>query len=302
MAELNGGPLEMDTITAGFAGESWRGSELLPVVLRCQDEQLGSSPLLDPDLEDGLWSADGAGWLEPGMLLDRVVQDHLHYYSLESMAMMGVGFGAAALMAHTPLDEDLHAEIHWQVWHGDKRDWAEGLHAFKDLGNGRYTLPVFAGAWLAGKLLDDVPGFDIAGEWGERSLRSFLVGAPPLLAMQWVVGASRPGESSHGSYWSPFSDTNGVSGHTFMGALPFLSAAKMSDTILLKATFYAASMATGLSRIADDDHYLSQVFLGWVMAYAAATAVDRTQQTDTRLSLFPLVAGDTVGAAVEYRW
>jgi hypothetical protein len=104
-----------------------------------------------------------------------------------------------------------------------------------------------------------------------------LVGAPPLYCLQWAIGASRPGESSAESSWKPFQDSNGVSGHAFVGAVPFLSAAKMSDGILAKSAFYAGSTLCGWSRINDDSHYASQVVLGWCLAYASASAVDRSQ-------------------------
>jgi hypothetical protein len=235
-------------------------------------------------------------------LLFRVGHDHLNYYSGRSVLLLGAAVGAAALMAHTALDDDVYAKVHWSIWHDGKRDWAKRLHPTRRLGDGKYTLPVFAGAWLAGGLLGEAPFADVVGDWGERSLRTVLVGAPPVLLMQRVIGASRPAESDSGSRWRPFHDSNGVSGHAFMGAVPFLCAAKMSDEMPFKAAFYAASLVPSVQRIAGEKHYLSQVLLGWTMAYAAAAAVDRTQCADRNVSVLPLIGDDEVGAAVEYRW
>jgi membrane-associated phospholipid phosphatase len=95
-------------------------------------------------------------------------------------------------------------------------------------------------------------------------------------------------------------DTTGVSGHSFIGAVPFLSAAKMADNLWLKAGFYAASALPALSRINDYDHYPSQVFLGWWLAYLGASAVDRSQlsSADRRILVLPQPGG--VAAVVEY--
>ncbi len=93
-------------------------------------------------------------------------------------------------------------------------------------------------------------------------LRSILVGGPPLLVLQWATGGARPTETDESSEWRPFHDNNGVSGHSFMGAIPFLSAAKMADNIWIKGSFYAASTLPGISRVNDDAHYFSQAFLG----------------------------------------
>lgn len=235
-------------------------------------------------------------------LLSRIATDHCNYYSLDTALVVGMGAGVAATFAHTYVDEEIYARVHRSVVYGDGHDWAVPLHATKLLGEGAYTLPAFAGLWLTGALFDEIPVLDAAGEWGERSLRAFLVGAPPLLAMQYLTGASRPQETEFGSTWRPLQDTNGASGHAFMGALPLLTAAEMIDWWPGKIAFFVVSFFPGLSRVADDDHYVSQALLGWTMAYVAAAAVDRTEHPDRHLSIFPLITGDQIGAGMEYRW
>jgi hypothetical protein len=273
------------------------------MIVRLQGEEL-------PPVEDGLsdYADDTLPFLdevEPqqsSSLLSCVVLDHCNYYSADTALVVAVGAGAAATFAHTYIDDEIHTRVHRSVWHGDGHDWAVPLHATKTLGEGTITLPVFAGVWLANEVLDDMPLFDVASDWGERSLRAFLVGAPPLLAMQYLTGGSRPEESESGSTWQPLQDTNGASGHAFMGALPLLTAAEMIDWWPGKIAFFVVSFFPGLSRVADDDHYVSQALLGWTMAYVAASAVDRTEHPDRHLSIFPLVTSDQVGAAMEYRW
>jgi membrane-associated phospholipid phosphatase len=95
-----------------------------------------------------------------------------------------------------------------------------------------------------------------------------------MILMQHLTGGSRPQEGNEPSDWKLFQDSNGVSGHAFVGALPFMTAAKMSDEIGLKIAFYTCAAFAGLSRIDDDAHYPSQVLLGWWMAYAAVRSVD----------------------------
>ena len=274
-----------------------------PTILRLQDEE---APSLESTLADyadeALLAVNDSTAEQPRSLLGRVAQDHVNYYSPDTGLVVGVGTLVAATFAHTSGDEDIYAQVHRSVYYGDGHDWAIPLHATKILGEGSLTLPVFAGAWLAGVAFSEVPLIDVAGDWGERSLRAFLVGGPPLLAMQYLTGGSRPLETPHGSDWRPFQDTNGASGHAFMGALPLLTAAEMIDWWPGKIAFFVVSFFPGLSRVADDDHYVSQALLGWTMAYVAVASVDRTEQPDRHLSLFPVVTADQVGAAVEYRW
>ncbi len=142
------------------------------------------------------------------------------------------------------------------------------------------------------------------GEWGQRCLRATLVGVPPLLILQRGLGASRPDEND--SHWRPFNDSNGVSGHNFMGAVPFIVAAKMTDKPYLKYPLYMASTLCGLSRINDDKHYFSQIVLGWWLAYLAADSVFKTEkEKEQKLTIAPMFLpgkGGGGGIIVTYRF
>jgi hypothetical protein len=227
-----------------------------------------------------------------------VLSDHLHYYSWTTLRDLGLAVALAAPIANTSLD-------------GEFRDWyqrdvrSSGTDSFcsffTPFGNGYIVVPAFAGLGLVGKCFEDRPLMGLVGEFGDRTTRAYLVGAPPMLAMQYLTGASRPGETSAGSHWKPFDDNNGVSGHAFMGAIPFITAAKMTENPWAKGTFYVLSTFTAWSRVNSDSHYLSQAFLGWWMGYLACRAVDDTQREDQWLTFTPVITPDMTGVAVIYR-
>jgi hypothetical protein len=129
-------------------------------------------------------------------------------------------------MANSSIDDGIHRHFQSSVRGATSDDWFNSLHASKELGNGMYILPLFATAWAAGKLIPDNALLETSGQWGERSIRGFVVGAPPLIIMQQLTGGSRPTETDESSEWHPFGDNNGISGHAFMGSLPFITAAK----------------------------------------------------------------------------
>ena len=207
-----------------------------------------------------------------------------------------------AAVANTQLDQGIQDHFQTSVRSATSDDWSEFLHANKELGDGYYTLPVYATAWAAGAVFDKSPSLVLTGRWGERTMRSFLVGAPSLMLAQRLTGGSRPTEKDRESRWLPAQDNNGVSGHAFMSALPFINAAKMTDNRLFKATCYAGSVLGPLSRVNDNAHYPSQAALGWWMAFVAASAIDRTDRADGSLSFYPYAAGNGYGGMFELRF
>jgi membrane-associated phospholipid phosphatase len=218
--------------------------------------------------------------------------DYQDFYSLRGMAIVGAQVGAAAVLANTSLDED------FQEWHDD-RIKSSGSDDFADavswLGDGTIMLPVVVGAAVLECFArDDQPVLRRVGRWGNRCSRSIVVGGPTVLGLQYLLGASRPVEG-RGSSWKPFDDNNSVSGHAFMGATPFLNAAHMTESLPLKVTFYGLSTLPAWSRVNDQRHYLSQVLLGWGIAWLAADVVDRTERGQQKWVVVPYAAEGGMG-------
>lgn len=228
--------------------------------------------------------------------------DQKNFYSPVSLAWIGSGLAVGGILANTNLDENLHHHFQGSVRGATSDEWFESLHASKELGNGLYTLPLFATAWAAGEILPDNQLWATTGSWGERSIRGFVVGAPPLILLQQLTGGARPEEVAEHSSWHPFRDNNGISGHAFMGSLPFITAAKMTDQVGYKLLWYAGSTVAPLSRVNDSAHYPSQVALGWWLAYCAASAVDATEDPNRRWRLYPYTFQGGSGIMAEFRY
>ncbi|MBU6222515.1 MAG: phosphatase PAP2 family protein [Planctomycetes bacterium] len=232
----------------------------------------------------------------------KVLEDYRNFYSCDGLVCLTAAFGAGALMANTGFDTTMQAAWQRSVVPTDLGTFFADC---KDIGEGRYALGVFGAAGLVGLALEGRPGADIVGEWGSRSLRMFIVGAPPVYFLQLATGASRPSDlSSAGSQWKPFTDDNGVSGHAFVGAIPFLAAADMVESPVAKGALYVCSTFVGFSRMTTDSHFPSQVFLGWYLAWASSRAVSGTEMhfAGMEVSVVPLPMADLGGLAVEGRW
>jgi len=227
-----------------------------------------------------------------------VCQDYGNYYSKENLKLMGIGFGVGAILANTAMDQRMQDRYQDKM----RSSWTDDFSGkVKDWGHGEAVIAAtgvaIATAWVAPRT--EVGAF--AGDWGDRNARAALVGIPPLIFMQFATGASRPNEGD-GSQWRPFNDNNSVSGHAFMGSLPFINGAMMTDEPLLKGTLYVCSTFTGLSRVNDDAHYMSQAMLGWWMSYLACRSVDGTEEDDSGFQLIPLAhpEGTGIGAILFY--
>ena len=224
--------------------------------------------------------------------------DYEHYYTWSNMRDLMLGVAAGSLLANTSMDQD------FQDWYQDdvRSAGTDDFSSFwRTFGDGYIFIPAFAALAAAGSACDGHPLGDATGDFSARTTRAYLVGAPPMVFMQYCLGGSRPGETEFESRWRPFEDSNAVSGHAFIGAVPFITAAKMTDRPLLKGGFYLCSTFPAWSRVNDDKHYLSQICLGWWMAYLACNVVNRTECEDRRLTLTPVTTPEMVGMGVIYR-
>ena len=227
------------------------------------------------------------------------------FYQWETALNFSVALGLGATLANTAWDGNFQNWYQSHVRSSSENDWSR---IFKVPGEGNCVIPAYFAASFVYRYLDEYWELEVGsgknlGEWASRSSRAILVGFPPLLFGQLAVGASRPGENPWGSQWRPFNDDNGISGHTFLGAIPFITAAQMTDRFWLKSLFYFGSTLPAWSRVNDNSHYLSQVILGWYLAYLSCRAVTRTENPNfgRGFTVFPLVSADTVGVGIMYR-
>ena len=228
---------------------------------------------------------------------DAIREDYKFFYSRENLWNLTIGIGMAGVVANTPIDEEIRDWYQESLRSKSTDSFSEKVKPF---GDGRLTVPIYLGAVIFGELTDHTRLGSTIAEWGELSLRALLVGAPPMLFLQAALGAGRPEEG--GSCWQPFKDNNAVSGHGFMGAIPFITAAKMTNSPYLKYSLYLASTLCALSRINDDAHYFSQAALGWWIAYLAVTSVKKTETERQKVVIAPAFIPDGVGATVALRF
>lgn len=235
-------------------------------------------------------------WLERAY--DTVAADHVEFYDQGTLLALGAGVGLAAISANSQLDRDIYEDI--------LPEWRTGkVDGFRDdvvwMGDGAVMLPVFGAAALLAPTL----GSDAIGSWGERCLRATLVGAPSVLALQRLTGAGRPDDPNnrYASEWQPLEFSNGVSGHAFIGSIPFLTVAGMQDDPWLDGVCFVASTAVAAARLQGSRHYFSQVVLGWWIGWLSVEAIEDSEAGRTRsFAVVPHVEPDGFGITFVHRF
>ncbi|MCI0379649.1 MAG: phosphatase PAP2 family protein [Gemmataceae bacterium] len=226
-----------------------------------------------------------------------VLQDFRNNYTGRNLCTLGLAVAVVAPLANTRVDQ------RFQDWYqrSVRSDVSDEIsHVSWHLGRHYIVVPVLVGTSLGGRCFDDTATGHWLHIWGDRSCRALMVGAPAVGVLQYGLGASRPEE--HSSRWRPFQDENSVAGHGFVGAVPFLVAAGMTENRPLRALLYAGSFLTTWSRVNDDAHYLSQAILGWVIAYTAVQSVQQTDIENQRVLFTPIDVGNGVGIGVLIRY
>lgn len=199
--------------------------------------------------------------------------DVLVYFRPDNLKDLALVLVASGIMANTGIDCSIrhHFEKHCKSRHTDR--FFDNVP--EKIGKTFYY-PFYFGAMALANLYDPVVEENPLYIWGYRSARTLFIAGLQVSFFTRAVGAGKP---VHGrdSKWHPFNykdgRDNGCSGHSFNGAIPFLTAAMMTDSIPLKVAFYAASTLPGLSRLSSNDHYFSQLFMGWAISYLTARAV-----------------------------
>jgi len=197
------------------------------------------------------------------------------YWDRSNLTKLGIGIAGAAVFANTGMDRYIRNK-----YQDDLRSNAtdDATKPFNISANAVTLVlaPAYLGAYGAG-LWFDLPTME---EWAQKSFRATLVGTPTFLLLAAATGGDRPTEGD--SNWGAFNSFHGVSGHTYFTAVPFITAAKMSENTYWKAIFYGLSTLTGISRVNDDKHYFSHVALGWYIAYLSCAAVEKGDDRQER--------------------
>lgn len=235
------------------------------------------------------------------------------YFERDNLLALGGVLAFAGLMSNT--DADSSFRHFWQD--AIRTKTLNGLLKFPCKVGDFHFRPYYKASILLGGLFfdecrPDTP-FSLLYQWGYRSLRTLYLAGVQKELFSWVIGNGRPNAHTP-SRWHPCTKESrkksnknhsgvGVSAHAFNGAIPFLSAAMMTDEPILRYSLYVFSTLPGLARVNDDHHYFSQVFLGWALSFLSAKAIDKTERScycPIHFDIVPMSKGGKLCASMAF--
>ena len=184
-------------------------------------------------------------------------------------------------------------------------DTTEKLADFGDHMGSDYLAPLVVGTYALGLVLKDKKMKEVAVE----AVESALLGQIVIEAMKSLTHRARPNDD-RGAYafdgpgWTS-GNTSFASGHS-AGAwsVATIYAKKYSDSKLIPFLAYGIATITSLSRVHDNKHWASDVFMGAAVGYASANIVYNYNKNRRlrNLVVVPDVRKDYAGVALQIKF
>lgn len=213
------------------------------------------------------------------------------------------GTAVAATVA-TGVFVDQYFQDESQESRSDDKDRWSGT--FGQLGT-IYSVGVLGAAGAYGWIADDERGVNVLVDGLEASIIASCVIAPTI---KFATGRSRPNKTAQDSdVFHPFSgDFSFPSGHTTQAfTVASTLAWSFPDHPVLGGVAFVAAAGVGLSRINDDEHYMSDVVAGailgsWVGYEVVRFNTDRRGGDLTHPEIHPVLGLEGEGLELSWRW
>jgi len=234
-------------------------------------------------------------------VIDDVKRDFSVYFRKDNFSMFVESLVAAGIFANTGLDRSINR--HWQEDIHSNSSGTSTLSIPKAFGDFSYAYPpLYLILMGVGHMREHTLLGNVMYTWAYRGLRASFLGGIQQVFLTHALGSGRPIRHED-SKWQPFRYNNGVSGHAFYGAIPFITAAQMTDLDLPRFALYAFAFLPGLSRIDTQSHYFSQVLLGWTLALLSTHSVyvsDSERRPPFQFSVTPKSDGAMLNALYSF--
>jgi len=193
-----------------------------------------------------------------------------------------------------------------QDWVQDHRNGAsdEIANYAEPFGNGMFILPSLGGVYLYSRLYKD----ERAGRVALLGLKSVIISGLITNTIKFAGHRHRPDSGDGHDVWDgpgvSASDLSFPSGHaTSAFSLASVIASEYEDKAYVPPLSYGIAALTALSRVNDNKHWASDVFMGSVIGYATGKTIYALQRSrNTNLAVIPVIERNRTLVLVTLRW
>jgi membrane-associated phospholipid phosphatase len=223
-------------------------------------------------------------------------------------------WGSVALVTGVLIANDETIYREFKEYQG-KHKWVDDVSPrITNLGLGQWTLGAAGAFYLGGLIFKDKK----AKETARLTLMTFIHTGIVVQLGKHLTGRQRPSwNDGTGSGKDDWHWLNGFfnrykdgqlarydafpSGHTItIFGTATVIAEMYKKTVWVPVLCYSLATACGLSRITEDTHWLSDVFLGAVLGYAIGKYVVKTRNRLGKLTIYPVANTHQVGLSLNY--
>jgi membrane-associated phospholipid phosphatase len=298
-------PTTARTITPPAAGAGARATQPLDIKRRqpwppaAQAAAPGMAEKPAPTYVDGIYLLNKDYWLGYPKHVYKLVTAPARFDGKDWLIAGGLLAGAGALFA---LDEDIRS--FWQD-HIHGGTGSDILGGFRPLGETWYAVAGGAGVYAVAETAEQLGGYNLKREKaaGLLTVESVLISQAFTTGIKELSGRTRPnGTDNAFLFEGPGNGQSFPSGHA---TVAFAVATTLSNVYgdeygWVPWVAYPVATATALSRIDDDKHWASDVFVGALIGYAVAKTVTLYNPflTENKIAIRPLRDGLAQGAAL----
>jgi membrane-associated phospholipid phosphatase len=190
---------------------------------------------------------------------------------------LGIVLGTGALLFI--FDEDFH------TWFQDNKTSSSKNYSkfFSTLGSGYFIPGLTASLYIAGELTNSAN----LRKTALLSLESWMISGLIVGTFKVIIGRSRPSKDEGKASFHPFSFKSGFralpSGHSSSAFAVAAVIAGQSKKFYVDFLSYTLATFVALSRVHDNKHWMSDVFIGSVIGYAVGKkilALSRSKNSD----------------------
>lgn len=170
-------------------------------------------------------------------------------------------------------------------------------NVFEPYGSGLYSISLLGAFYLQGVLWEN----DKSKQLALNGLKAVIIASGIIQIPKYICRRERPFQSPDdaNNWFKSLNNLSFASGHTCAAfAISTTIALEYRETIWVPILAYSISAGTGWSRMNDDKHWASDVFVGAAIGYGVAKLIHSSQ--NWKIKTTPIISSTGLGMIINW--